>query len=75
MTPENFDRLLRLFLAQKPFRPFTLELFGGGRIEVNHPEALHVYPNGILACASTTQIRSFFEAGSVVRFLAVTGTT
>ncbi len=36
MTSENFDRLLRLFLAQKPFRPFSLELVG------HEPEARSV---------------------------------
>lgn len=75
MTQENFRRLLQLFLAQKPFRPFTLELVSGGRIEVNHPEALEVHSNGLLVCFSTTRTRSMFEVGSVVRFVTVTGTT
>jgi hypothetical protein len=75
MTQEHFNRVLRLFLAQKPFRPFTLELVSGGRVEVNHRESLEVHANGLLACFSTTRTRSIFEVGSDVRFLSVTGTT
>jgi hypothetical protein len=75
MTQDNFTRLLRLFLARQPFRPFTLELVSGSRVEVNHPEALEVHSNGLLACSSTTNTRSFFEVGSVIRFLTVTGTS
>jgi hypothetical protein len=43
MRQENFDLVLNRFLGQKPFRPFTLELISGGRVEVNHPEALQVH--------------------------------
>jgi hypothetical protein len=60
---------------QRPFRPFTLELISGGRVEVNHPEALQVHSNGLLVCRSTTHNRSAFEVGSVIRFTTATGTT
>ena len=75
MRQDNFDLVLQKLLRQRPFRPFTPELVSGARIEVNHPEALKVYPNGLLACFSTARTRSVFEMGSVVRFLTVTGTT
>jgi hypothetical protein len=75
MIEENFNRTLRAFQRFSPFRPFTLELVSGSRIEVNHPEALTLYENGLISCAATTGGRSVFEVTSVVRFLSVTGVT
>jgi hypothetical protein len=75
MRQENFERVFQQLQALKPYQPLTLELVSGGRIEVNHPEALKIYPNGLLSCLSSTNTRSIFEVGSVVRILTATGTT
>jgi hypothetical protein len=75
MTQDNFDKILRAFLALKPFRPFTLELVSGGRVEVNHPEALKLYASGLIACKSTMGNRSVFEVDSIIRFITATGVT
>jgi hypothetical protein len=40
MPAENFHRVLHELLARKPFRVFTVELYGGRRFEVHHPGAL-----------------------------------
>ena len=75
MTPDNFQRVLRRFLRHSPFRPFTLELLSGGRLEVNHPEAISVNRRGVVVVESTTRVRSIFEVTEVVRFITATGTT
>lgn len=74
MTRENFERILRSISGRTPFRPFTLELANGSRIEVNHPEALTIMGE-ILVCTSTTSLRSAFEIASVVRIIGATGTS
>jgi hypothetical protein len=73
MTRRNFRLILNAFLQRTPFRPFTLELASGSRMEVNHPEALTLYEQWIV-CASTRGTRSVFEYASVVRFIDATGT-
>jgi hypothetical protein len=40
MTPDNFQVLLEAHLARSPFKPFTVELHGGRRFEVDHPRAM-----------------------------------
>ena len=75
MSPDNFVKVLQVFSQRRPFRPFTLELISGGRIEVNHPEVLTLHGDGLVSCVSTTLARSVFEMASVVRFITETGTT
>jgi hypothetical protein len=72
MTPDNFQVVLRMFLKPKPFRPFTLELFNGSRLEVTHPEALTLYKE-LVVFNSTTGIHSVLEYAAVVRFIDGTG--
>jgi hypothetical protein len=36
--------LLGAFSRRKPWKPFTLELVSGSRVEVNHPESLTQLP-------------------------------
>jgi hypothetical protein len=38
----TFDNTLRAFKHRSPFRPFTIALVNGDRLEVDHPEALIV---------------------------------
>ena len=40
MVAESFAQTLRAFARRRPFKPFTVELVSGDRIEVEHPEAL-----------------------------------
>src|SRR6476469_8132520 len=42
MTSENFDKALEGLKERLPFHPFTVELVGGHRFEVDHPGALVV---------------------------------
>jgi hypothetical protein len=51
---------LRAFVHRTPFRPFTVELVSGQRIEVGHPEAL-VYRNGVAVYFSPEGAISLFD--------------
>jgi hypothetical protein len=42
MDRETFDAAIRLFKHRTPFRPFTVSLVNGERLEVDHPDALAV---------------------------------
>ena len=42
MDRNTFDSTIRAFKNRTPFRPFTVELIGGHRFEVDHPGALVV---------------------------------
>jgi len=55
MLADNFMRTLRALARRVPFKPFTVELVSGDRIEVDHPEALvfraglavYIYAEGV----------------------------
>jgi len=40
MEADAFERLLRALNRRAPFRPFTVEFVDGGKVEVDHPEAI-----------------------------------
>jgi hypothetical protein len=40
MTAERFDGILEALRGRTPFQPFTVELIGGHRFEVDFPSAL-----------------------------------
>jgi hypothetical protein len=40
MEADNFDQTLSAFKRRSPFRPFTVALVNGDRIEVDFPDAL-----------------------------------
>jgi hypothetical protein len=42
MDRETFDSTIRTFKRRMPFRPFTLAMVNGDRVEVDHPEALAI---------------------------------
>ncbi len=42
MDRETFDATIRTFKHRAPFRPFTVSLVKGNRLEVDHPDALAV---------------------------------
>jgi hypothetical protein len=39
MTEQHFEQTFEELLTRKPFRPFTIELHGGRRFEIDHPGA------------------------------------
>lgn len=42
MDRDTFDSTIRKFKDRRPFRPFTISLVNGERVEVDHPDALAV---------------------------------
>jgi hypothetical protein len=42
MDRDTFDTTIRTFRQRRPFRPFTVSLVNGERVEVDHPDALVV---------------------------------
>jgi hypothetical protein len=69
MNAENFDNTLISFQQLTPFQPFTVELVGGERIEVDYPGALvvrdgvavYIKPGGRFVC---------FDHDSVLQFVS-----
>ena len=60
MTAHNFEQTLRAFQRRAPFRPFTVELVSGDRIQVDHPEAL-VIRKGLAVFIDSAGIPSLFD--------------
>jgi hypothetical protein len=57
---------------RRPWRPFTLELINGSRIEVNHPEAVTLGKELFVVRASSGLL-NYLDYASVVRFILATG--
>jgi hypothetical protein len=68
MSPRLFDATLRRFLQRRPFRPFTVELVSGDRIEVDHPEAMIVRA-GAAAYLSPKGLPSIFDCEGVLQVI------
>jgi hypothetical protein len=55
MDRDTFDGTIRTFMRRAPFRPFTVAMVNGDRLEVDHPEAvvvrdgvgMYIAPGGI----------------------------
>jgi hypothetical protein len=69
MTEENFDKALAGLKQRIPFQPFTVELVGGHRFEVDHPGAL-VVRDGVAVFISPGGIPVLFDHESVTQFEA-----
>lgn len=42
MDRDTFDNTIRTFKHRSPFRPFTLAMVTGDRLEIDHPDAVVV---------------------------------
>lgn len=42
MDRDTFDSTIRTFKHRTPFRPFTVAMVNGDRLEVDHPDALAI---------------------------------
>jgi hypothetical protein len=72
MNRELFLHVLNAFNRRRPWRPFTLELVSGCRIEVNHPESVSAGEH-IVSLKSSSGVNCYFEFDAVVRFIDNTG--
>ena len=64
MTADNFQQLLEALAKRNPFRPFTVEMAGGRRVEVDHPRAL-VSRDGVAVFIAPGGIPVWFDHESV----------
>lgn len=69
MTAEHFEMSLDVLMAQ-PFKPFTVELNTGQRIEIDHPRAISsrdgyavfTAPGGVLLMFDHESVHQFINA-------------
>lgn len=66
MDRDTFDGTIRTFKHRTPFRPFTIALVNGERLEVDHPDAL-VVRDGVGLFAGPGGIPSVFDHEGVAR--------
>ena len=64
MTNDNFNRTLRTFQKQTPFKPFTVALVNGDRVQVDHPLAL-VVRAGVAVFIAADGAPTLFDHDSV----------
>jgi hypothetical protein len=64
MESTQFERSLRAFQRQSPFRSFTVALVNGDRVQVDHPEAL-VIRGGTAVFISADGTPTLFDHSSV----------
>jgi hypothetical protein len=64
MTAGNFDAVFNLLNDRRPFRVFTVELHGGRKLEVDHPEAITVL-QGIAVFVAPGFVPVWFDHDSV----------
>jgi len=68
MDRDIFDQTMHTFKHRKPFRPFTVALENGDRLEIDHPEAL-VLRDGIAMFAGPGGVPSVFDHEGVTRVI------
>jgi hypothetical protein len=68
MTADNFDLVLSTLRERKPFTMFTVELHGGHRFEVDHPNAL-VVRDGVAVFLAPGGVPVWFDHESVNRII------
>lgn len=64
MTAEHFDVLLEGLRKRQPFHIFTVELNGGKRFEVDHPDAI-IHREGVAVFLAPGGIPIWFDHESV----------
>jgi hypothetical protein len=42
MERQTFDSAIRVYRNRRPFRPFTVAMVDGDKLEIDHPEALAI---------------------------------
>jgi hypothetical protein len=69
MTSDHFESTLEGLRALRPFRVFTVELHGGRRFEVDHPEAL-IVRDGVAVFLAPGGVPIWFDHDSVNQIIA-----
>lgn len=60
MDPSTFDATIQTFKRRRPFKPFTVALLNGDRLEVDHPEAV-VVRDGVALYVAAGGIPTVFD--------------
>jgi hypothetical protein len=68
MEVDNFEQTLRAFLRRAPFRPFTVALVNGDRVEVDHPSAL-LMRDGVAVYIAPGGVPVIFDHEGVNQFI------
>ncbi len=68
MTSDHFDQLLDALRGRSPFHPFTVELSGGHRFEVDHPNAM-IVRDGVAVFLRPGGVPVWFDHESVTQIV------
>jgi hypothetical protein len=68
VTADNFMAILDRLRQRQPFRVFTVELLGGERFEVDHPNAL-IARDGVAVFLAPGGVPHWFDHDSALRFI------
>jgi hypothetical protein len=71
MTSENFDNIITALQTRSPFQPFTVELVGGSRFEVDGPRAL-VARDGVAVFIAPGGVPIWFDHERVTQIIGET---
>ena len=71
MTSENFETIIDALLTRSPFRPFTVELVGGSRFEIDGPRAV-VARDGVAVFVAPGGVPIWFDHESVTQIIGET---
>lgn len=68
MDRESFDQTILAFKHRKPFKPFTVSMTNGDRLEVDHPDALAIREGQALFIGPGS-VPSIFDHEGVTRVI------
>lgn len=68
MDRDTFDQAIRVYKHRSPFRPFTVAMQNGDRLEVDHPDALAIR-DGVALFAGPGGVPSIFDHEGVSRII------
>jgi len=68
MDRDTFDTTIHTFKHRTPFRPFTVAMVNGDRLEVDHPDAL-VIRDGVALFAGTGGVPHVFDYEGVTQVI------
>ena len=68
MDRDTFDQTIRVFKHRSPFRPFTVAMQNGDRLEVDRPDALAIR-DGVALFAGPGGVPSIFDHEGVSRII------
>lgn len=68
MTADDFDGLLKTLRGRSPFQPFTVELVGGHRFEIDYPQAL-IVRDGVAVFLLPGGVPVWFDHESVTQIV------